>query len=115
VQDITLGVGEGVYKGVGNTLHMIAHPIETIENMAHGAAHALGVLLYNAMEQAEIEWTLRCDDFDTAESKINSANERFKHVDDAIREKLAELSLRDVSREITNLRRKKLNLFKQKR
>jgi len=102
VQDITIGIGEGIYQGVGNTLHMITHPIETIENMAHGAAHALGVLLYNAVEQTEIEWALKFDDLDAAESKINSANERFKRVDDAIREKLAELSLRDVSREITS-------------
>jgi len=102
VQDITIGIGEGVYQGVGNTLHMLAHPIETVKSMAHGTAHILGILLYNAVEQAEIEWAIRCGDFDAAESKINSANERFKRVDAAIREKLAELSLRDVSREITS-------------
>jgi len=102
VLDVGMGVGEGIIDGVSNVTHMIAHPLDTAINTAHGvstAAYYTGRVLY---EICGI--TKDClINFDVGIDRINRAHTNIKIITDELETKITNMTPRQIARAVTGV------------
>jgi len=102
VLDVGMGVGEGIIDGMSNVTHMIAHPLDTVINTAHGvstAAYYTGRVLY---EICGI--TKDClIDFDMGMDRVNRAQANIKAIKGELESKIKKMTPRQIARAVTGV------------
>jgi len=102
VLDVSMGIGEGMIDGVSSVAHMIAHPLDTVTNTAHGvatAAHCTDKVLY---EICGI--TKDClVDFDVGMDRVNRAYANIAAIAKQLNTKLTDITLRQKVRAVTGV------------
>jgi len=97
--EATIGTGEGVIQGAGNTGHMISHPIETAENIGHGLAWLVKGVITNGTDAC----TLIFSDDEAANIAWDSLCDRIRYVKKILEYLRDNASIRNVTREATSL------------
>jgi hypothetical protein len=95
-----IGIGQGSIDGVRNAAQTLCHPIQTVQNMAHGlhsAAWHGGRVLYELCDIAA-----ECIvDFDAGWDRVKQTKIKIKATVEELGTKIENLSIREASRAVT--------------